>query len=243
MSCYAATAFPEAVNPISEELGRDGLPAIARDLDPSSPRSIQSGAHGGPRVVDRRRDRGGDAGQADLADPACAKFVDLLVGEVEEMHLDRRHVGVDRHHVVGQIAVDRRAVLRIVRRVLEQRHADSHHDRALDLVAAGQRVEDAARVDDRHHPADAQPSDLRLPGDLDEVTAERVRRELRLWITERRFGLAVAGDQAQVGARSSIRERHAPRPDHRPSQRPGRLRRPDRRACASRTAIPALSLR
>jgi hypothetical protein len=32
--------------------------------------------------------------------------------------------------------------------VLQQRHADSHHDGALDLVAAGQRVEDAAGIDD-----------------------------------------------------------------------------------------------
>ena len=31
----------EAVNPISEELGRDGLPAIARDLDPSSPEAFR----------------------------------------------------------------------------------------------------------------------------------------------------------------------------------------------------------
>ena len=44
--------------------------------------------------------------------PRAPECVDLLVGEVEEMHLDRRHVGVHRHHVVGQVAVDRRAGLR-----------------------------------------------------------------------------------------------------------------------------------
>ena len=32
---------------------------------------------------------------------------------VEEMHVDWRHVSVNRHHVVGQIAVDRRAGLGI----------------------------------------------------------------------------------------------------------------------------------
>jgi hypothetical protein len=36
-------------------------------------------------VVDSRRDSGGYTGQADLADPARAKFVNLFVGEVEEM--------------------------------------------------------------------------------------------------------------------------------------------------------------
>src|SRR6266850_3819967 len=55
------------------------------------------------RVVHRRRDGGSDTGLADLADAAGAHFVNLFVGEVEEMHLDRRRVGVDRYHVVGQI--------------------------------------------------------------------------------------------------------------------------------------------
>ena len=59
------------------------------------------------------------------------------------MHFDQRRVGVHRHDVVGQVAVDRRAVLRVVDRVLEQRHADSHHHRAFDLVAAGQWIDDA----------------------------------------------------------------------------------------------------
>src|SRR5947208_1308416 len=39
-------------------------------------------------VMDRGGDAGGDAGQADFADAAGAEFVNLLVGEVEEMHVD-----------------------------------------------------------------------------------------------------------------------------------------------------------
>src|SRR5438132_8099513 len=88
-------------------------------------------------VVHRSGNGGGHAGQADLADAARAKFINLFVGEVEEMHVDRGHVGVHGHYIVGEVTVDRRAALRIVRRVLEQRHADSHHHRALDLVPAG----------------------------------------------------------------------------------------------------------
>ena len=53
-----------------------------------------------------------------------------------------------------------------------------------------------------------KPGDLRLPGDLDEVTAERVRRELRLRVAERRLGLAAARDQAEVGAAEHVGERH-----------------------------------
>ena len=43
-------------------------------------------------VMHCRRHGSGEAGQADLTDAACAKLVDLRVGKVEEMHLDRRDV-------------------------------------------------------------------------------------------------------------------------------------------------------
>ena len=36
-------------------------------------------------VVDRRSYGGGNAGQTDLADPTRTKFVDFLVGKVEEV--------------------------------------------------------------------------------------------------------------------------------------------------------------
>ena len=52
-------------------------------------------------------------------------------------------------------------------------------------------------------------SDLRLPGHLDEMIAERMRRELRLGIAEGGFALAAAGDQLQVRTAEQIRERHA----------------------------------
>ena len=124
------------------------------------------------------------------------------------MHFDRRGVSVYRHHVVGQITVDRRAALRIVRGVLQQRHADSHHHRALDLVPAGQRINDAAPIHDRHNPADTQPGDLRLPGNLNEVAAERVRRILGLGIAEEGLRFAAARDQTKVGTAEQIIERH-----------------------------------
>ena len=63
-------------------------------------------------------------------------------------------------------------------------------------------------IHNRHNAADAQPRDFRLPGNLDEVTAERVRRELRLGIADCRFGFAAARDQAKVGAEQQIIERH-----------------------------------
>src|SRR5258708_34689670 len=84
-----------------------------------------------------RRDRSSYARQADLADSPSAKFINLFVRIVKKIDVDRRHVSVYRHHIIREIAVDGRAFLRIVRGVLQQCHADSHHHRALDLVAAG----------------------------------------------------------------------------------------------------------
>ncbi len=66
------------------------------------------------RVMDRRRDGGGNAGQADLADPARAQFVNLFVRIIQEMHFDQRRISVNGHQVVGQVAVDGCAALRIV---------------------------------------------------------------------------------------------------------------------------------
>ena len=119
--------------------GQDGRGEQVLDLD----RQFAHAHAGG--VIGRGGDGGGDAGQADLADPAGAEFVDLLVGVIEEMHVDRRDVSVHRHHVVGEVAVDGRAVPRVVMRVLQQRHADSHHDRAFDLVPAGEWIEECGR--------------------------------------------------------------------------------------------------
>jgi len=51
-------------------------------------------------------------------------------------------------------------------------HTDSHYDRAFDLVAARQRIDDAASIDHSDDAIDTQSRDLRLPGDFGEVTAE-----------------------------------------------------------------------
>ena len=125
------------------------------------------------------------------------------------MHLELGHVGIHRHDVVGQIAVDRRAVLRVVSGVFQKRHPDSHHDRAFDLVASGEWIDNAPGIDHGDNAIDAQPRDLRLPCDFDEVTSERMRGELRLFLAERRFGFAAAGDETKVGALKQIRERNA----------------------------------
>src|SRR6267143_7303900 len=94
-------------------------------------------------VMDGARDRRGHPRQSDLADPPGAKLVQLRVGVLDEIDFQRGYVGVCRDDVVGEIGIDRRAVSRIVRSLLEQAHADAHDHGAFDLVAPGERVEDA----------------------------------------------------------------------------------------------------
>ncbi len=65
-------------------------------------------AHAG-RVIDRVRDRRRRAGDADLADALRADGVDDRVGLVDRDDLDRGHVQVHRHVVVGEIARDHAA--------------------------------------------------------------------------------------------------------------------------------------
>lgn len=58
------------------------------------------------RVMHCRGDRSRYACQTNLPDPARANFVELLVRIIEEVHFDRRCVGIDGHDVVSQIAVE-----------------------------------------------------------------------------------------------------------------------------------------
>src|SRR4051812_36486180 len=107
-------------------------------------------------MVDSSSDRCGNPGQADFADTARAKGVKFKVGEVEEVDFDGWRVGIYRNHIVGQVAIDGRAVLRIVMRMLEQSHANAHSHGALTLVAARQWIENSSGVNNRHNSADPQ---------------------------------------------------------------------------------------
>ena len=70
-----------------------------------------------------------------------------------------RCVGVHRYQVIGQITVDGCTVLRVIRRVFEQGHANPHYNPSLDLIALGPRIHDASRVNHRHNLADTQAGD------------------------------------------------------------------------------------
>src|SRR4029077_13841642 len=129
-------------------------------------------------MMDCVGDGGSDACKANLTYPARTNLVEFFVRVVEEMHVDCRSIRIHSNDVVCHAAIDWSAILGIVRGVLKQGHADAHHHCALDLVASRQRVDDLPGVDDSHYTAHSQSRDLRLPGNLGEVTPERLRREL-----------------------------------------------------------------
>ncbi len=56
----------------------------------------------------------------------------------------------------------------------KERHADTHHDRTLDLITSRTLIDDSATIDYGHNPSDSQASNSRVPGHLDKVRAKRM---------------------------------------------------------------------
>src|SRR5258705_1997159 len=93
-------------------------------------------AHAGG-VVDGGGDRRSDPCQADLTNAAGAQIVQVQVRMLQEDDLVRRRIRMGGENIVRKVAVDWRTTARVVRDLLEQRHADPHGDGAFDLIASG----------------------------------------------------------------------------------------------------------
>src|SRR5207237_898980 len=87
------------------------------------------------RVEDRVGDRGGDAGDADLADAARPDRVEVAIILVAEADVDLADVGVHRHVVLGEVGVDEASVALVEQRLFHQRHAHAPDDAAHELAA------------------------------------------------------------------------------------------------------------
>src|SRR5262249_49553072 len=74
-------------------------------------------------VVDRIGDCSGDPCQPDFTDTPRTELIDLLVRKIQKVNFDYRCIGVHRYEIVPKTAVDRCAVLGIVLRMLQKRHA------------------------------------------------------------------------------------------------------------------------
>src|SRR5579859_4912255 len=125
------------------------------------------------RIADRVRDRGGDGHDRRLAETLRAEIRQVLVGLVDELAHDLRHVGNRRHAVGVERGREDAARLGIEQPVLGERVADALDDSALDLARRAERVDDPADVVDRRDALDPNLSCLDVDSDLDDVDAER----------------------------------------------------------------------
>ena len=160
-------------------------------------------------VIRSSCDRSRDTGQSDFSDSASAQRVDVCVGIIEEMHFHQWRVSIYGYEIVSEIRIDRRTILRVINRLLQKRHANSHHHCAFDLVAPRQRIDDPPAVNDCDDTIHAQPRDRRLPCDFDKVTAERMHRDFRFFVIERSCRFTVACDEAHIGTAKQIWKRYA----------------------------------
>ena len=124
-------------------------------------------------MIDRIRDRGGGADDADFADPFDAEWIDLVILLFDEDNVDRVHVRVHRHVIVGKIVAHEATEPVIGDGLLMQRHADASDDGAENLATRELRVEDAAGRHRADHARD--PDDAKLLVDLDLGEHRRMR--------------------------------------------------------------------
>src|SRR5690348_2464382 len=109
-------------------------------------------------MVDAVGDGGGDADEADLADPLGPERRQR-VWFPDEDDIDVGSIGVDGDEVVAEGGVGDAAGAGVDDVLLEQGLADAADGAADDLAAGGLLVEDAAGVDDGGDPCDADQAE------------------------------------------------------------------------------------
>ena len=108
---------------------------------------------------------------ADLADTLDAHGPHR-VRRADEDHVEVGHVRVGRNQVVAEGRIGDATGLGVEGDLLEHRHPDAHDGAADDLAARQLLIEDAAGVDGRHDPRDAQQSQVRVEPDFREPRGE-----------------------------------------------------------------------
>ncbi len=131
-------------------------------------------------MVDRVRDRGGDAGDPDFAHPPATHRVEAEVRLADPADVDRGDIGLDRHEVAREIRVRGLAVRAVVGELLEERSPDAEYDPPHELAARRLRVEHAPHVEDADHAGDADTADVRIYSSGSNKARTKPRRKLHL---------------------------------------------------------------
>src|ERR1700745_600844 len=140
-------------------------------------------------MINGGRNRSRNPCQTDLSYATRSIFVQNKIRIIQKRYINLWSICIYRHAVICQVVVDRMSRLRIVMCFFKERHADTHHDRTLDLITSRMLVDDSATIDHGHDPSDSQASNSRVPSDLDKVSAKRMRGIFwdRVWVEKGTF--------------------------------------------------------
>src|SRR4029450_13028885 len=125
------------------------------------------------RVIDRVRNRRRSADNADFADALDAERIDLVILLFDENYVDRMHIRIYRHMIVGKVGGHESPEPVIGRHLFMQRHPDTADHSAENLAARDFRIKDATGRHSAEHSRGA--NDTHLLVDTDTRVARRVR--------------------------------------------------------------------
>src|SRR5258708_7464080 len=159
-------------------------------------------------MVNRVGYRSRNASQANLADSASAKRVELVVRIVEECHIDCGTISIYSDDVIRKARIDRGTGTLVVFSCLKHGHANSHDHRAFDLVSGSTWIDHASGVDNGDYTADAKTRNLWLPGHFSELCAVAMERILLSGIAEDADRFCRSADSFYVGNPQDVCEAH-----------------------------------
>src|SRR5260221_14748349 len=118
--------------------------------------------------------RSGSPCKADLSYATRSIFIQNKIRIIQKRYVDLWSIGIYRHAVICQVVVDRMSGLRIVMCFFKERHADTHHDRTLDLITSRTLIDDSSTIDYGHNPSHSQATNPTRPRHLDKLRAKRI---------------------------------------------------------------------
>src|ERR1700756_1042985 len=118
--------------------------------------------------------RGAGAANAQFAKSFDAEHVCLLVEAIDHDRIELRDVGVHRHEVLREVAVDESAAAQVDHCFLVQRHAQPPDHSANELRTRGLGIQYAAYREDSEHSSHSDLSRINVDTDLGEVGAVSV---------------------------------------------------------------------
>src|SRR5260370_14722971 len=129
-------------------------------------------------VVDRIRDRGAGAPDAEFADALALERIGLVVELGEKNGIDGWNIGMHRHVIFGEVVIDEIAEAGLARHGLVQRRSDAEHH-ASDRLGPGRlRVQDAAGREHAQHASQTYFAGIGVDADFGETCAVGLLREI-----------------------------------------------------------------